>query len=285
VSEDGTQGLNIIGFVGSVFSPYYAYRRRKSPVDPENYCSINLALYGRDRRWCMTERGRSQVSRRASAFIVGPSSMAWQDGSLIINVNEISAPIPRRVVGEIRFTPKITNSRAEPLDADGRHFWRVVAPVAEVNVSLVQPRLCWKGSGYHDMNWGAEPLEKSFRQWTWSRALFGNSTAVLYDVELRGGGSKHLGLCFDKAGVHNFDLPSNVNLDKTFWRMPRIIRSEGPAAIVSTLEDAPFYSRSLIRSKLFGREALSVHESLSLDRFRMPIVQAMLPFRMPRRPG
>ncbi|RYX95695.1 MAG: hydratase, partial [Bradyrhizobiaceae bacterium] len=24
------------------------------------------------------------------------------------------------------------------------------------------------------------------------------------------------------------------------------------------------------------------HESLSLDRFKMPIVQAMLPFRMPR---
>jgi carotenoid 1,2-hydratase len=25
-----------------------------------------------------------------------------------------------------------------------------------------------------------------------------------------------------------------------------------------------------------------MHESLALDRFRMPVVQAMLPFRMPR---
>jgi len=25
-----------------------------------------------------------------------------------------------------------------------------------------------------------------------------------------------------------------------------------------------------------------MHESLSLDRFKMPVVQAMLPFRMPR---
>jgi carotenoid 1,2-hydratase len=27
----------------------------------------------------------------------------------------------------------------------------------------------------------------------------------------------------------------------------------------------------------------AVHESLELDRFTLPIVQAMLPFRMPRR--
>jgi carotenoid 1,2-hydratase len=49
-----------------------------------------------------------------------------------------------------------------------------------------------------------------------------------------------------------------------------------------TLEDAPFYARSQLSAKLFGETADVMHESLSLDRFRMPIVQAMLPFRMPR---
>ena len=34
--------------------------------------------------------------------------------------------------------------------------------------------------------------------------------------------------------------------------------------------------------EFFGESVDLVHESLSLDRFRMPIVQAMLPFRMPR---
>jgi carotenoid 1,2-hydratase len=49
------------------------------------------------------------------------------------------------------------------------------------------------------------------------------------------------------------------------------------------LEDAPFYSRSLLRTSLYGEPADAIHESLDLNRFRAPLVQAMLPFRMPRR--
>jgi carotenoid 1,2-hydratase len=49
-----------------------------------------------------------------------------------------------------------------------------------------------------------------------------------------------------------------------------------------TLEDTPFYARSVLQTRLLGQDAIAVHESLSLDRFRNPIVQAMLPFRMPR---
>jgi carotenoid 1,2-hydratase len=33
---------------------------------------------------------------------------------------------------------------------------------------------------------------------------------------------------------------------------------------------------------VFGEDVAMMHESLSLARFRKPIVQAMLPFRMPR---
>ena len=52
-----------------------------------------------------------------------------------------------------------------------------------------------------------------------------------------------------------------------------------------TLEDTPFYSRSVIETGLFGEQVTAVHESLSLDRFQAPWVQAMLPFRIPRRWG
>ncbi len=50
-----------------------------------------------------------------------------------------------------------------------------------------------------------------------------------------------------------------------------------------TLEDAPFYARSLVRPALLGERVAAVHESLSLDRFRTGWVQMLLPFRMPRR--
>ena len=54
------------------------------------------------------------------------------------------------------------------------------------------------------------------------------------------------------------------------------------AAIVDTLEDTPFYARSTLAATLCGERTLGVHESLDLDRFNHPVVQWMLPFRMPR---
>ena len=53
--------------------------------------------------------------------------------------------------------------------------------------------------------------------------------------------------------------------------------------VVQRLEDAPFYARSVIASRGYaGQEVTAVHESLSLDRFVAPWVQAMLPFKAPR---
>jgi carotenoid 1,2-hydratase len=49
------------------------------------------------------------------------------------------------------------------------------------------------------------------------------------------------------------------------------------------LEDAPFYSRSLLATHLAGSPGPAIHESLDLDRFRSRWVQCLLPFRMPRR--
>jgi carotenoid 1,2-hydratase len=52
--------------------------------------------------------------------------------------------------------------------------------------------------------------------------------------------------------------------------------------VIETLEDTPFYARSVIAGDLMGERVTAVHESLWMDRFTSPVVQAMLPFRMPR---
>jgi hypothetical protein len=65
LSDDGQHGAVIIGFVGSVFSPYYAWARRpRAQHAPRalDHCAINVALYGPGRgRWAMTERGADRV--------------------------------------------------------------------------------------------------------------------------------------------------------------------------------------------------------------------------------
>ena len=81
-----------------------------------------------------------------------------------------------------------------------------------------------------------------------------------------------------------FAPPPRAALPMTGWRIARGTQAEGGrASVVRTLEDTPFYARSIIEAKLLGERVHAMHESLSLDRFRLGVVKAMLPFRMPRR--
>jgi carotenoid 1,2-hydratase len=80
-------------------------------------------------------------------------------------------------------------------------------------------------------------------------------------------------------------VPSDAALPGTFWRVSRETRIDDnrQPRVLRTLEDTPFYARSLLATHLLDEPIVAVHESLSLDRFRAPWVQALLPFRMPRR--
>jgi carotenoid 1,2-hydratase len=286
VSDDGRDSLTVIGFVGSVFSPYYAAARRRGPADPNDHCALNVGLYGATaNRWTMTERPREQVSRSARRLELGPSAMDFDGRSLLISVDERTAPLPGRIRGTIRVRPSALVSLTVPLDTAGRHVWTPYAPCARVEVELDQPLMRWSGNGYFDGNAGAEPIEAAFSRWTWSRADLGDGVAVLYDASRRDHSRLAFGLRFAADGdISRFETPPAESLPRSGWRIRRATPTDPGtrASIVRTLIDAPFYARSLIRSSVLGREAMSVHESLCLDRFSSRIVQAMLPFRMPR---
>jgi carotenoid 1,2-hydratase len=285
ISSDGDQAFTIIAFIGSVFSPYYAFARRKTAADPENFCAINVALYGaRRNRWCMTERGRAALLRNAQEFRVGPSSLTWDGTELRIDVDEITVPIPRRVKGVIRIKPDFLCDHVADLDPRRLHQWRPIAPSAAVEVRFNAPSLSWSGRGYWDSNWGSAPLESSFQSWIWSRAAAGKGAAIAYDVLFTSGERRNFCLAIDGAGnVENHPAPPQMTLPKTLWRVERSAHSENGVRLLQTLEDTPFYARSIVENTLFGQRLQSVHESLSLSRFTSPVVQAMLPFRMPRR--
>ncbi len=286
MSADGRHGVSIIAFIGSVFSPYYALARRRGGGDPLNHCALNVAFYNDGhKRWAMTERNRARVHTTASIFTIGPSMVSWDDEVLTIEINETTAPIPSSLRGIVRVYPKALPRKIFDLDSAGIHSWQPIAPCAHVEVLMSQPSLRWHGAGYVDSNRGRAPLEAGFESWNWSRADLREGTAVLYDVTDRGGSQASLALLFTPSGkIEEFTPPPKIELPSTRWKIARQTRSNGgqPACIVKTLESAPFYARSLVKTELRGQQALAMHESLSLDRFRSGWVQAMLPFRMPR---
>lgn len=284
-SDDGRHGLTLIAFVGSVFSPFYAGARRRGLAEAIDHCAINVALYGDVSRWAMTERDRGAVSRTAEQFVVGPSQLQWQDGALVIDVNEVTVPWPTRLCGSIRVQPQVETDYRVALDGRARHHWQPIAPRARVELVLDRPSLRWSGEGYLDSNTGSEPLATGFKSWHWSRARQADgSTLVFYDVARRDGTSLELGLRFDRQGApHPCSAPPLADLPPTLWRVQRRMRGTADSlARIRTVEDTPFYARSMTIGAGPQSEQV-VHESLSLDRFDSRWVQTLLPFRMLRR--
>ena len=285
LSNDTQYGVAIIGFVGSVFSPYYFSARKKGLADPEEFCSLNVCLYGvTGHKWCMTERAKRHLTRTPTEFKIGPSSLRWDEGTLVIRIDEMTVPFPSRVQGEIRVKPRVISHDVIALDPEAQHQWRPVSPVADIEARCGSPNTAWSGVGYYDMYWGARPLEADFQSWVWSRAARGDHAHIVYDRVMRDGTQSGFALRIGPDGVlTKRAMPKKIELGTAFWRMTRPAYADHNIEGVTTLEDAPFYTRSLFHTLIDEEKVAVFHESLSLTRFTNPIIQKMLPFKMPRR--
>lgn len=287
LSDDGRHGLTIIAMIGSVFSPYYARARRRGLGDPENHCALNVALYGRaGKRWALTERGRGDLHRSNHELAIGPSRVHWDGSDLVIDIDEVTVPIPSRLHGIVRLSPSALTHETFTLAPDGNHCWRPIAPYSRVTLDMKQPGLQWSGHGYFDCNSGDRPLEEGFSGWHWSRASSASGTTILYDGARRRDGAFSLALDIAPDGAtRRIAPPPRAPMPTTsIWRIKRETRSDAgsTARIVETCEDTPFYARSIADLVVGGRPVRAMHESLSLDRFDTRWVQSLLPFRMPR---
>jgi len=287
-SDNGEQGLSIVAFVGGAFSPWYARARRRGNAYPARHCVMNVALYGPwGKRWSMTERSLSAGDRGRDWLKMGPSALTWEDDGLAVRIDEIASPLGRRIRGTVRLTPDALESTTRWLDHVGRHRWRPIAPCARVRVTMETPDLTWSGSAYLDTIVGDRALEADFRRWDWSRALVPGGTIVQFEVVSKNPASNlRLATRYDRSGgMRDFVGPPTGALARgPFWRMNRRIGSEPNRApkVIRTLEDTPFFTRSIVETSLEGGPVAAMHESLSLDRFRKSWVQVLLPIRMRR---
>lgn len=283
VSDCRRYGLVVIAFVGSVFSPYYYRARRKTQADPTDFCAINVASYGpRANAWAMTERGRRQLRTTADSLQIGKSRIDVCEPHIDLSFQERTTPWLRRLQGNVRVTADHTSSQIFKLDANERHCWQPIAPVARIKVALTHPTIDWQGDAYVDTNYGVRPLEDDFRSWHWSSLRTAAGSDIHYDT-LEKSGRRH---CIALSANNVNELApirssSSALLQNSRWGIARESQHED-AKIVKTLEDTPFYARSLLSLGGSDGPAFAVHESLSLERFSSAWVRTLLPFRMPR---
>lgn len=269
-----------------MFSPWYRWSGRR---DPENHVCINVATYGPGGRFTMTDRGRAALRRSDHRFTVGPSSLTWDGGRLVIEIDEWGAPpLVTPVRGRIVLTPSAITAAGLDLTPDGAHRWRPFAPVARIEVDLTQGHR-WQGHGYFDANFGSRALEADFDTWTWGRYPLASGTACFYDATRRDGSrlAAALHIAPDGTATPIADAPPETRFRRSQWGVARSTRADPgtrPRQVMAML-DAPFYSRSLVETAICGEATRGVHEALDLRRLRGPWLMPMLAVRVPRRAG
>ena len=284
MSDDGASAIVVIALIGNPFSPDYHRARARGGASALGYASMNVALYARGASaWALQEQVIRETDRTASGVVIGTSSMRWDGDRLVVDIDERTSPIPRRVRGRVIIHPEVQPGVELAIDAEAEHRWWPVAPVARIDVDFDQPRLRFSGHGYHDANAGGRPIDAAFERWSWSRARFEQSALLTYDVVTASGDDRALALRIDPSGaVEDLERTWRTPLATTGWRLPRQVRvDEGAEArVVRSLEDGPFYARALIETRLGGARVTAVHEELAAHRLRIPLVRLLTRARM-----
>ena len=242
-------------------------------------------MYGKGWRWTMTERDKLALTQSANRLQIGPSSFDWNGETLKIFFDEISTPHFNRIKGTVTIKPKNITNIEVPLTKSGSHIWRPFAPSAEIEVDIGRKGWQWSGHGYFDANFGTRALEQDFSYWTWARLPVSKGSVTFYEAELRNDSPFKLALKFHENGnVEEIKPPPKSKLSRSLWAVKRETRADKgftPYQVKHML-DTPFYTRSAIKTKIFGEETVGVHEALDLKRFSNPFLMPMLTLRVPR---
>jgi carotenoid 1,2-hydratase len=283
VSDDGRAAVVVIALLGNPFSPAYLRARDLGPAGALGHCSMNVAVYARGASaWALDERPLAGHERAADGVAIGGSSMRWDGDRLVIDVDERTTPFRRPVRGRIVLRPEARTGLDLPIDERGEHRWWPVAPLARIEVDLPWPGVRFSGHGYHDANAGAVPLEAAFESWSWSRAR-SDGALLTYDVACSSGAERSLAFRVTPRGdVEDLDRLGSARLAPTVWALPRRARADRGhgGRVVRSLEDGPFYARSLVATRLGGGPVVAMHETLAPHRLRRDWVRRIIGARI-----
>jgi carotenoid 1,2-hydratase len=268
LSTDGQWAITCIWFLGNPFSPYYRASALGLPGSPFEHNALFFALYkhGRLHAYHFTRFPVSGIAAGETLPLrlqFGPNNLTMHgDGQWQLSLADENAN-GRTLEAVLTFTaPPLVAAAAMPTDSD--HSWLPIAPFCRVQgrIELREPHnpgaemMEFRGTGYHDHNWGRLPFDAAIRDWYWARAaLEGERSVILYHVQpYQGQAVSHL-LLFERGRLLRHDAQAQVRLERPVFnsfgtRYHSRLTVYGADLEVQfhfgkRLDSAPFYVRAL----------------------------------------
>lgn len=270
---DPTSGysLVVIFYIGNPFSNRYIRQLKKDPIGddslPKHYPAVSISVY----------KNESPVYYSFTEFEKGDANLSSQNTSLCIEGHSFEQNISSgKLKYEIKLREKLPSGDAiegtltftcpsnslpqlgDPREEEG-HSWNLVQPRAKVEGQVrlfqnevLQHRVDFNGTGYHDHNIGHEPMKNEFLDWYWGRFHFEDHTLVYYAMNKKDD-AQHRALLIDhsyQASLSNFESIDLKDFGLSIFGLKSarkiIIGDEDVEVSVQhskILDNGPFYQR------------------------------------------
>ncbi|PKD44748.1 hypothetical protein [Rhodohalobacter barkolensis] len=256
----------VIFYEGNPFSKKYIQALSKEVNHTaEFYPAISISVYkdGKPLFYSFEETDPefAEFSSEEIFGRVGENSFTGhQVGDEISYTLELNQTLPNseRISGKLLFSSKsgsgIRSSNFNQ-ESSETHIWNLIFPKCEVSGelrvgSLQQESISFKGTGYHDHNFGSEPMKESFDEWYWGRYHFDTSTLIYYVMNVKGEWDNRAWLIDQDGSVLALDSIELEEHGLTFFGLQSARRlkfkGEGFEAVLQKdqlIDSGPFYQR------------------------------------------
>ena len=176
------------------------------------------------------------------------------------------------------------------------HIWNLILPKCEVSGSLnidsgKPENISFNGTGYHDHNFGSEPMKESFDEWYWGRYHFNTSTLIYYVMNVDGEWDRKGWLIGDDGPVMKRDAIHLQDQSLIFfgWKSARNLEFTGSdfEAVLQKdqlIDSGPFYQRfqGQVLAKVNGSlmKAEGISEYIKPDRIYSKLFWPLVDMRI-----
>ena len=182
------------------------------------------------------------------------------------------------IEGELNFKSEIIPEQMNRISTSkdtSNHSWNLVQPKCSVdgnfNISGYKTiNIPISGTGYHDHNFGSEPMKNSFDEWYWGRFHFDDATLIYYIMLENGQWEKKawllkddgnvlpaLKITLNEKGLSLFGLETARKLQFEADGFEALIQKE------SLVDSGPFYQRFLGSVILTSDEGIKTASGIS----------------------